>query len=138
MKISHIIALVIIAVGIAILLTTIGDSSQYVTFKEADALYAEGDKDDVHVIGKLKRDASGEITGFFYDPKIDVNRFEFILVDSTGIEKPVIYYGTKPQSMEEAEKLVIVGHSDKNAFIAKQILTKCPSKYKEEETAAVN
>ena len=41
MKISHIIALVLIAVGIAVMVTTLSDSSQYVTFKEADALAAD-------------------------------------------------------------------------------------------------
>src|SRR6478752_3649951 len=110
MKISHIIALVLIAVGIAVMVTTLSDSSQYVTFKEADALAAEGDKDEVHVVGKLKRDANGEVTGLFYDPKIDANRFEFTLVDTIGIEKTVIFYGAKPQGMEESELVVIVGH----------------------------
>jgi len=137
MKISHIIALVIIAVGIAVMLTTLSDASQYVTFKQADELAAEGDNDEVHVVGKLKRDSRGDITGMFYDPKIDANRFEFTLVDSTGIEKPVIFYGAKPQGMEESEQVVIVGHSEKTAFVAKQILTKCPSKYKD-ETPSVN
>lgn len=137
MKTSHIIALVLIAVGIAVMVTTLSDSSQYVTFKEADALAAEGDEDEVHVVGKLKRDANGQVTGLFYDPKIDANRFEFTLVDTIGIEKPVIFYGAKPQGMEESEMVVIVGHSEKTAFVAKQILTKCPSKYKD-ETPTVN
>jgi cytochrome c-type biogenesis protein CcmE len=135
MKISHIIAIIIIAVAIGILISTSGDASQYVSFKEAFAMAAEGDDDKVHVVGKLKKDAQGNIY-MDYNPTKDPNYFTFILIDKDNQEKQVVYYSSKPQDFEKSEQVVIVGNAKENIFVAKDILMKCPSKYENQETKA--
>lgn len=135
MKISHIIAILIIAVAIGIIISTSGDASQYVTFKEASAMAAEGDDDKVHIVGKLKKDGQGNIF-MDYTPTKDPNYFTFILVDNNQEEKQVVYYSSKPQDFEKSEQVVIVGNVKDNVFVAKDILMKCPSKYENQEIKA--
>ena len=131
MKRSHIIAMVLIAISIAIIISTTGDASSYVTFKEAYQMAKDGDHEKVHVVGRLKKDAMGKITGMVYEPTVDPNYFSFILEDSLHEEHQVIYLHPKPQDLEKSEKVVIVGNVKDNVFIADQILMKCPSKYEE-------
>jgi cytochrome c-type biogenesis protein CcmE len=131
MKRSHIIGIVLIAVSIAIIISTTGDASSYVTFKEAYRMAREGDRDKVHVVGKLKKDAMGKIAGMVYEPTVDPNYFSFILEDSLHEEHQVVYLHPKPQDLERSEKVVVVGSVKENVFVADQILMKCPSKYEE-------
>jgi cytochrome c-type biogenesis protein CcmE len=131
MKRSHIIAMVLIAISIAIIISTTGDASSYVTFKEAYKMAQDGDHEKVHVVGKLKKDAMGEIAGMVYEPTVDPNYFSFILEDSLHEEHQVVYLHPKPQDLEKSEKVVIVGNVKENVFVADQILMKCPSKYEE-------
>jgi cytochrome c-type biogenesis protein CcmE len=131
MKRSHIIGIVLIAVSIAIIISTTGDASSYVTFREAYKMAQEGDRDKVHVVGKLKKDAMGKITGMVYEPTVDPNYFSFILEDSLHEEHQVVYLHPKPQDLERSEKVVVVGSVKENVFVADQILMKCPSKYEE-------
>jgi cytochrome c-type biogenesis protein CcmE len=131
MKRSHIIGIVLIAISIAIIISTTGDASSYVTFREAYKMAQEGDHEKVHVVGKLKKDAMGKITGMVYEPTVDPNYFSFILEDSLHEEHQVVYMHPKPQDLEKSEKVVIVGNVKENVFVADQILMKCPSKYEE-------
>jgi cytochrome c-type biogenesis protein CcmE len=135
MKISHIIAIVIIAVAIGIIISTTGNASQYVSFKEAFQMASEGDDDKVHVVGKLKKDPLGNFL-MDYQPTKDPNFFTFILVDNDQQEKQVVYYHPKPQDFEKSEQVVIVGNVKENVFVAKDILMKCPSKYENQEIKA--
>lgn len=128
MKVSHIIPILIIAVAIGIIISTSGDASEYVSFKEAYAMSRKGDKDKVHVVGRLKKDADGNIH-MEYNPVKDPNYFTFILVDKNMEERQVVYYNSKPQDFEKSEQVVIVGNSKDDLFIASDILMKCPSKY---------
>ena len=57
MKKSHILILVVIAAAIAIIVSTAGDASTYVTFDEAQAMWTSGNKKEIHVVGELKKDA---------------------------------------------------------------------------------
>lgn len=136
MKISHIIALLTIAIAIGIILSTSGDASQYVTFKEASIMAKDGNDDKVHVVGKLKKDAAGNIVGLHYAPTEDPNLFSFILVDNNQEEYQVVYYRPKPQDFEKSEQVVVVGNVNNDTFVASDILMKCPSKYENEEMAA--
>lgn len=135
MKISHIIAIIIIAVSIGIIISTSGNASEYVSFKEAFQMASEGDDDKVHVVGKLKKDAMGNIM-MDYKPTVDPNYFTFILVDKDQQEKQVVYYSSKPQDFEKSEQVVVVGNAKDNVFVAKDILMKCPSKYENQEIKA--
>lgn len=131
MKKSHIIALGIIAVAIAIIISTVGDASTYVGFSEAEQVAKEGSTKSMHVVGSLKKDASGNFAGMVYEPSVDPNHFEFIMIDSLNYESKVVYNQPKPTDLDKSEKLVVVGKMDleNKCFKADQILLKCPSKY---------
>lgn len=60
--------------------------------------------------------------------------FSFYIKDENGEQMKVIYKGSIPNNFESSTSVVVTGkyHSDKNYFHAKEILTKCPSKYEEE------
>jgi len=136
MKTSHIILIIIIAVAIGVIISTTGDASKYVSFKEASAMAADGDDDKVHVVGKLKKNSDGAIVGMFYNPVINANRFEFILVDNNNEAHTVIYKDSKPQDFDKSEQVVIIGSMKDKIFLADEILMKCPSKYEEKDLKA--
>ena len=133
MKKSHIIGIAIIALAIGIIISSAGDASMYVSFKEARELASEGKTNKVHVVGRLKKDAQGHIVGMEYNPVLDPNYFSFVLVDTLHNEQRVVYYQPKPQDFERSEQVVIMGNMQKNSFVADKILLKCPSKYVEKE-----
>jgi len=70
---------------------------------------------------------------FHYDPEKDPNYFTFHIKDMEGTEKKVVLYGSKPQDFEMSEQIVLTGKMDGEEFVATDMLTKCPSKYKEDE-----
>ena len=53
-------------------------------------------------------------------------------MDDNGNEMKVIYEGTIPNNFESAQSVVVTGKYKEGYFHAKDILTKCPSKYEEE------
>ena len=55
--------------------------------------------------------------------------FSFYMVDQHGNEMKVVYDGTIPNNFETAQSVVVTGHYANGYFHAKEILTKCPSKY---------
>jgi cytochrome c-type biogenesis protein CcmE len=129
MKKTHIIALVVIAIAITMIISTIGDASTYASFKEAKEMAENGDKGSIHVVGELIKGADGKPLGMKYEPSVDPNHFEFMMRDSLNNEELVVFKQPKPQDMDKSEK--VVGHMDLNTkqFEAEQILLKCPSKY---------
>jgi cytochrome c-type biogenesis protein CcmE len=136
MKLSHIFAIVLIALAIGIIISISGDASTYVTFKEAYKMAADDNDDKVHVVGKLTKDPKGEITGMTYQPLQDPNLFTFIMKDNNNEKHKVIYFHPKPQDFEKSEQIVVVGSVKNNVFVADNILMKCPSKYEEKEVKA--
>lgn len=131
MKKSHLFAIAIIAIAIGVIISTAGDASTYVCFKDAYALAADGENKKVHVVGRLKKDVEGHIVGLHYNPVEDPNHFEFILIDNNKQEQAVVYSNPKPQDFERSEQIVIIGSVQNNIFIADKILMKCPSKYED-------
>jgi cytochrome c-type biogenesis protein CcmE len=132
MKKTHIIGLVLIAIAIGIILITTGDASTYVGFEEAEKIGQNDPNQKVHVVGKLKKDAQGHILGMKFDPALDANRLEFLVIDSLGRENQVVYGAPKPQDFEKSEKLVLIGSMKPDKiFYCDKILLKCPSKYQE-------
>lgn len=138
MKKGQIIGLVVIAIAVAIVLTTFDDASSYVDFATAKEMAENGEKGDIHIVGELKKNASGDIVGMHYDPVKDPNLFTFTVIDEGKKEQQVIYFNSKPADLEKSEKIVIIGHFKGNQFIAKDILLKCPSKYNEETIKTEN
>jgi cytochrome c-type biogenesis protein CcmE len=60
--------------------------------------------------------------------------FSFVMADDKGNEMKVIYDGTIPNNFESAKSIVVTGKYQNGYFHAKDILTKCPSKYEEQST----
>ena len=60
--------------------------------------------------------------------------FTFDLQDASGKLVKVIYPKPKPANFEQAVSVVAIGHYDgaKGAFMADDMLVKCPSKYQEQ------
>ncbi len=131
MKLSHILVIVVIALAIGIIVSTAGDASSYVTFKQATELAQDGDDKMIHVVGKVQKDNAGRITDMLYNPAIDPNHFEFTLVDKDNRSQKVVYNSPKPQDFERSEQIVIIGAMQGDHFQCNKILLKCPSKYQD-------
>ena len=134
MKKSYIVALVVIAAAIGIIVMSAGESSTYVTFDQAFQLASNGTTKSIHVVGELKKDASGQIVGI--TPGADMVSFSFILIDENGKEQEVVYEEPMPADFKRSEKVVVIGSYHNNTFVADKILLKCPSKYVNEELKA--
>ena len=135
MKITHIIGIVAIALGIGIVISTTGNASSYVSFEEAYKMAKEGDDSKVHLMGELKKDASGKPTGIIYDPQIDPNYLQFELIDENK-ESHAVVCTNPPASMQDffrSEKVVVIGRVNGEHFVANEVLMKCPSKYEENQ-----
>jgi cytochrome c-type biogenesis protein CcmE len=60
--------------------------------------------------------------------------FSFFMADDHGKQMKVIYEGAIPNNFESAISVVVTGKYENVYFHAKDILTKCPSKYEEQTT----
>ena len=129
MKKSHIVILVIIAAAIGIIMTTTGDSSTYASFSDAYQMATVGNKSQIHVVGQLKKDEGGHVTGIRTGQ--DKVSFSFVMIDENGKEQTVYYNQPMPTDLVKSEKVVVVGSYQGDDFIASKILLKCPSKYQE-------
>jgi cytochrome c-type biogenesis protein CcmE len=142
MKKTHVLALIIIAIAAGIIFSTTGDASSYVTFDQAYAIASEGNSKSLHVVGDLKKDSAGQVTGI--QKSEDNLSFTFILVDENKKEQLVYHNEPIPPDFLRSEKVVVIGHYTPDFFLAEKILLKCPSKYQDnslkpaEEITAVN
>jgi cytochrome c-type biogenesis protein CcmE len=130
MKKSHIFVIVILAVAVAIIIGTAGDSSTYVSFNDAYTMASNGNTSSIHVVGQLKKDAQGNIVGI--EEGADKVSFSFIMVDDQQREQMVQYRQPMPTDFTKSEKVVVIGSYRGDIFVADKILLKCPSKYQEE------
>jgi cytochrome c-type biogenesis protein CcmE len=131
MKTSHILIIIVIAVAIGIIITTAGDASTYVTFEQAQEMALAGKKNNIHVVGVLKKDRQGNIIGM--KEGLDKVSCSFILVDDKGKEQQVDFNEPMPTDLVRSEKVVVIGSYEGEKFKATKILLKCPSKYQEKE-----
>ena len=127
MKKTHIVALVLIAIAIAVLISYMGNVTTYDTI--ASAKKNEGKF--VHLVAKVDKSQP-----FVYDPVKDPNYLSFIALDTLGNSIKVVYHNTKPTDMEKSERLVLGGKVKNGEFECKDILLKCPSKYKDDVNTA--
>ena len=124
MKKIQIIFLVTIAAAIAYLMVTMSkDLTTYDTIVSAKQKQGKY----IHLIGRLDRSRPIE-----YDPVKDPNYLSFYAVDSLGGQTKVIYHNTKPAELEMSERIVMRGKMNGDIFECKEILLKCPSKYKDD------
>ena len=126
--------LIVIAIAIGIIVSTADDASTYVGFNEALSMSTSGNKNEIHVVGQLKKDSNGEIIGIKEgDDRVS---FSFIMVDDQGKEQTVYYNQPMPPDFTRSEKVVVIGSYDGDEFNASKIILKCPSKYQEEKINA--
>jgi cytochrome c-type biogenesis protein CcmE len=96
-------------------------STVYASFATARA-----SGEDVHVVGKwVMKDRA------HYDNTQDL--FTFYMQDTTNEVSLVKFYDPMPVNFQSAERIAIQGKFEGNAFVADDILMKCPSKYNKEE-----
>ncbi len=124
MKKTHIVILIGIAAMIVGLLVFSVDFSTYDTINSAK----EKEGKFVHIIAKLDKTQPIE-----YDPMKDPNYLSFYAIDSLGGSTKVIYHNSKPTDLEKSERVVLKGKMQKDYFDCKDILLKCPSKYKDDK-----
>lgn len=125
MKKLQIVILVVIALSIAGLLTLTKDITTY------DSIASARKKDGrfVHLIAKLDRSKP-----VVYDPIKDPNYLSFYAIDSLGYQTQVVYRNSKPSELEHSDRVVLKGQMKGEVFECKEILLKCPSKYKDDPT----
>jgi len=124
MKKTYLLALIMVIVATALVLTAGGEVAPYANFEKA----AETGE-SVKLVGSLVKDKP-----MVFEPLKDPNKFSFFLEDQEGNEREVILLKGKPQDFEMSESIVLTGRMDGEKFIAKDIQLKCPSKYKDEES----
>lgn len=134
MKKSHIFIIIVIAAAIAVIISTAGDASSYVTFEEAHEMAANGNSQSIHVVGELKKDDQGHVLGIV--PGADQVSFSFVMVDDNKKEQVVVYKEPMPQDFMRSEKVVVIGGYSGDTFVADKILLKCPSKYQDQKLNA--
>ncbi len=118
--------LVGIAVAIvALIVFSVGDFSTYDTISSAQKKQGKF----VHLIAKLDKTKPIE-----YDAINNPNYVTFYAIDSLGGNTKVVYHNSKPQDLEKSERIVLKGKMQATHFECKDILLKCPSKYKDDKT----
>ena len=127
MKKTHIILLVLIVGAIAVLISFLKSSTTYDTIETAMAKPGKF----VHLIAKLDKTSPVE-----YDAVNNPNYLSFTAVDSLGKSVKVVYHNAKPDNLEVSERLVLKGTYRSDHFECKEIMMKCPSKYKDDLKAA--
>jgi cytochrome c-type biogenesis protein CcmE len=101
----------------------LANSSPYVTIAQAKASNA----DNLHVAGDIVKESVHQDL---------MNRtLVFDIKDQTGLVT-VVYKGTPPQNMGEANKVVAEGGMKDGHFYSEKLLVKCPSKYESEKKSS--
>jgi len=125
MKKTHIVILVLIAAAIAVLVSYTGNLTTYETV--ASAKQKEGKF--VRLIAKVDKTQPVE-----YDAAKDPNYMVFTAIDTLGNTTRVVFRNSKPTDFEKSERLVLNGKMQNGQFECKDMLMKCPSKYKDDPT----
>ena len=116
MKKTHIFGLIIIAVAIGVIFTSLTNASTYANFTEAFS--NQGKK--YTVVGQLALEKE-----IIAEPL----QCTFYIRDKEDNVKKVIYNQAKPRDFERSESIVLTGVADGDVFYASEISLKCPSKY---------
>ena len=130
-KLPVLIAITAVAAAVLYLITT-GFEDTGVYYKTVDELLAEPQRFEtrpVRINGIL---VEGSLLS---KPGTDEFRFE---ISKRNEILTVIYKGVLPDTLKEGRELVVQGVYDSRSktFTAREILTKCPSKYEAEARAA--
>lgn len=131
MKKIHIVLLVLIAGTIAGLISFLRGASTYETVAQAKSTPGKF----VHVAVRLDKQSAVE-----YDAKKDANYLSFNAIDVEDSLQTmrVIYRQGEIPNLMMSERLVLKGKFENDHFECKDVQTKCPSKYKNDENAMKN
>lgn len=116
---------VALVIGVLIITSFSGSTSDYLTVAQVKALEPEQPRNS-RVVGAIVPDS------------VDWNTRElhltFEIEDETG-RLPISYYGPQPDMLVDAVEAVVVGKYEPatQVFEAEELLMKCPSKYEEKE-----
>lgn len=126
MKKTQIILLVLIAVAIAVLISFLNTAGTYDSMQMA----IEKPGKFMHVAVRLDKSKPVE-----YDPVKDANYLSFhaIPVEDPGQSVRVVYRNGEIPNLMVSERLILKGKYENDHFECKDVQTKCPSKYKEEQ-----
>lgn len=124
MKKIHIVALIVLALGVSMIVLQAKQVTSYANFNDA-----QGKTEKVKVAGTLVKNKP-----MVYEPEKDANKFMFYLKDQNNVELQVMLMKPKPQDFELSEQIVVTGEMKNGVFVANDVLMKCPSKYKDNET----
>ena len=124
MNVKVVLALALLAVGIAVGITSFKKSvTPYISFAEA--------RTSAGVV-----QVNGVLADKNYVAKTEEQYLEFKLKDAHGQVMPVVYRGVIPGNFDQATSIVAIGRYSGDHFEAEQLLVKCPSKYQAEAEKA--
>lgn len=117
--------LVTVVIGLLIVTSFSGSTSDYLTVAEVKALEPEQPRNS-RVAGAIVPDSVNWSTREL--------RLTFVIEDDTG-QLPITYHGPQPDMLVDAVEAVAIGKYDPAArvFEAEDLLMKCPSKYEEKQ-----
>lgn len=99
-------------------------------FTQSNIQYVS-DFDTVMAKGRTVKATGSWVKEKNYDINKSDKTFSFYMKDESGKEMKVVFDGTIPNNFEVATSIVVTGQYKDGYFHAKDILTKCPSKYQE-------
>lgn len=123
MKKLHILLLLCVAIAISVLISFMGTLTTY------DTVQTARDKPGkfIHLVARLDHTKPVE-----YDAVNNPNYLSFTAIDSLGDAVKVVYRNAKPDNLEISDRLVLKGAIKDDYFDCREILMKCPSKYKDD------
>jgi len=121
MKKTQIVLLIIIAIGIGSAIAALSNASTYESFDVATSQPGK----TFTIIGVLDKEGAME-----YNARENI--FSFYAIDKKGNKHKVHYHQPKPTDFERSEDITMKGYATDEAFVATEILLKCPSKYNEQ------
>jgi cytochrome c-type biogenesis protein CcmE len=124
MKKSSVLLLILMAASLGIIFSQVANFSQDTTF--ATAMSKPGKS--FQIVGVLDTTKPME-----YNPLVNANHFSFYVKDKEGKTSKIVFKGTKPMDFERSESVTLTGTYGDGHFQCSKILTKCPSKYKNDK-----
>jgi len=116
---------VAVVIGVLIITSFSGSTSEYLSVAEVKALGPDQARDSR---------VAGEIVPNSVDWSTRDLHLTFAIEDDTG-NLDISYHGPQPDMLVDAVEAVVVGKYDPDSqvFEAEELLMKCPSKYEEKE-----
>ncbi len=118
MKPKYLIGIIVAIIFVVVVIFSFDQSK----IDYADFAKAEETSNVVQIIGKWDKNQPSK-----YDS--DKDEFHFHMIDENDNKFKVVYNGARPNNFDMAESIVCKGKAENGVFEAKEILTKCPSKY---------